>query len=309
MRLRLSGALVGVLLAGPALAQALPTYPTITTPAAGDLVQVGINHYTYGTYISAANLATWILAQGGGITGYTPNLPFIGSAGGGLAQGTRSGNTTAFATANGTLTNGHCVSIDASGNFVDAGGACTTGGGGGTVSSGTAGQFAYYAGSGTTVSGTTVDATERTALAIATNTTGGLVTYPVANTSVPSGAVMAFNLAACPTGWVASDGTGGTVDMRGLVARGYDPTKVNDPAGPARNSLESDQVKTITVTAPTSGNFFGDSTTGGVSNVTGWVYSSSPYHAYLFTNATVSGPTFGAETRVKSRILLYCQKS
>lgn len=67
--------------------------------------------------------------------------------------GARSGNTTTFGTTSGTLTNGHCVSIDGSGNFVDAGGACTIGGGGGTVNAGTAGQMAYYATSTNAVSG------------------------------------------------------------------------------------------------------------------------------------------------------------
>lgn len=61
--------------------------------------------------------------------------------------------TANVATSSGTLTNGNCVSIDASGNFVDAGGACTTGGGGGTVNSGTSGQLAYYASSTNAVSG------------------------------------------------------------------------------------------------------------------------------------------------------------
>ena len=64
-----------------------------------------------------------------------------------------SGNTATVATTSGTLTSTHCVEIDANGNLVDAGGTCTTGGGGGTVSSGTAGQVTYYAGTGTTVSG------------------------------------------------------------------------------------------------------------------------------------------------------------
>jgi hypothetical protein len=50
--------------------------------------------------------------------------------------GSRSGNTTTFATTTGTLTNGHCVSIDASANLVDNGSACGSGGGGsGTVTS------------------------------------------------------------------------------------------------------------------------------------------------------------------------------
>lgn len=90
---------------------------------------------------------------GTGNTTFTANLPLIGNGAGAIAQGTISGNTTTFATTTGTLTSGHCVSIN-SGNLVDAGGACTTGGGGGTVSSGTAGQLALYASSGTTVSGT-----------------------------------------------------------------------------------------------------------------------------------------------------------
>jgi hypothetical protein len=61
--------------------------------------------------------------------------------------------TANMATSLGSLTNGNCVSIDGSGNFVDAGGPCTVGGGGGTVSSGTAGQIAYYSATGTTVAG------------------------------------------------------------------------------------------------------------------------------------------------------------
>jgi hypothetical protein len=64
-----------------------------------------------------------------------------------------SGNTSKLATTNGTLTNTHCVSIDANANFVDAGGTCTTGGGGGTVASGTHFQVTYYTGTGTTVGG------------------------------------------------------------------------------------------------------------------------------------------------------------
>ena len=54
---------------------------------------------------------------------------------------------------------GHCVSIGSTGDLVDAGGACTTGGGGGTVSSGTAGQLAYYSETGTTVSGASLAGT------------------------------------------------------------------------------------------------------------------------------------------------------
>lgn len=92
----------------------------------------------------------------GGGTGnvtFTANAPLIGAGASAIAQGTRSGNTTIFGTTSGALTSGHCVQIDASGNLVDAGGVCTTGGGGGTVTSGTANNIAYYATTGTAVTG------------------------------------------------------------------------------------------------------------------------------------------------------------
>lgn len=37
--------------------------------------------------------------------------------------------------------------------------------------------------------------------------------------TVPPGAVMAFNLSACPTGWSIANGTGGTPDLRGEFIR------------------------------------------------------------------------------------------
>lgn len=86
------------------------------------------------------------------LSGATANLPLIGAAGGGVTQGTISGNTTVFGTTSGTLTNGHCVSIN-SGNLIDAGAPCTTGGGGGTVTAATAGQVTVYQASGNTVVG------------------------------------------------------------------------------------------------------------------------------------------------------------
>lgn len=50
----------------------------------------------------------------------TSGLPVIGN-GTGIIAGTKSGNTTKFATTTGTLTSGDCVKLDASGNFIDSG--------------------------------------------------------------------------------------------------------------------------------------------------------------------------------------------
>ena len=107
--------------------------------------------HSIGLQVGAGGTAT-VPFGGTGQTSFTANLPLIGAGAAAISQGTRSGNTTNFATTTGALTSGHCVSLDGSGNFVDAGGACTTGGGGGTVATGTTSALAYYTAAGTTVS-------------------------------------------------------------------------------------------------------------------------------------------------------------
>lgn len=65
------------------------------------------------------------VAKGGtGDTTFTANLPILGNGTGPLTQGTRSGNTTSFATTSGTLTSGDCAKFDASGNIADFGATC-----------------------------------------------------------------------------------------------------------------------------------------------------------------------------------------
>jgi hypothetical protein len=59
-----------------------------------------------------------------GATSFTANLPIIGNGSSNPIVGSRSGNTTVFATSNGALTANDCVKVDASGNFVDAGATC-----------------------------------------------------------------------------------------------------------------------------------------------------------------------------------------
>jgi hypothetical protein len=72
------------------------------------------------------------VAKGGtGATSFTANAPLIGNGTAAVSAGSRSGNTTTFATTNGTLTSSHCVQIDSNGNLVDSGAGCGGGGGGG----------------------------------------------------------------------------------------------------------------------------------------------------------------------------------
>lgn len=139
----------------------LPTVYSVGASFTGGLISVANSPIT-----TSGTLAFSVTGNSGGIPYFstsntwastptlTAGLPLVGG-GSGVAPSvaTKSGNTTTFVTTTGSLTNGDCVSIDGSGNFVPAGGPCTTGGGGGTVTSSTINNLAYYASTGTTVSG------------------------------------------------------------------------------------------------------------------------------------------------------------
>jgi hypothetical protein len=50
----------------------------------------------------------------------------------------------------------------------------------------------------------------------------GLASWSAVPDELPVGSVMPFNLASCPSGWVAANGTSGTPDLRGEFIRGLD---------------------------------------------------------------------------------------
>ena len=203
-----------------------------------------------------SSTSTW--ASSGALTA---NAPVIGGGPGTAPSvGARSGNTTTFATANGTLTNGHCVQIDSAGNFVDAGGVCTTGGGGGTVSAGTAGQLTYYQASGTTV----VGATTGTGVLTALGTNVGSVGSPVVNGG-SLGTPASGNLA---------NATGlPTTGLTGTLQAAQEPAHTGDmtnSAGSLATSVNSIGGKAVTLggTLTTSGAFSTTLTTTGTTSLT-----------------------------------------
>lgn len=141
----------------------LPQGSAPSTPTNGDMwatsagVFAQINGSTVGPFGTGIVGTLAVTSGGTGVGTFTANLPIIGNGTSALAQGTvtSTNGATLFATFSGARTNGNCVSIDANGNLVAAGGACTTGGAGGTVSAGVIGQLAIYVVNTTTVGGLT----------------------------------------------------------------------------------------------------------------------------------------------------------
>ena len=145
--------------------------------------------------------------------------------------------------------------------------------------------------------GTTADATQVNAdlAQIVSNVNTNAVA--LANSAlVPSGAVEAFNLGSCPTGWIIADGTGGTPDMRGYFVRGLDTGGSVDP-GRSLATLQQDQIQDHT---HTYSSFSGLNAAAGGGSLAG--------SAGATTSIPNSG-NHGAETRPKNVALLYCQKS
>jgi hypothetical protein len=129
------------------------TSPTITGGTLSN-TQVGSPTAAPGAFTTlSASTPVGVASGGTGAATFTSGVPVLGAGTSAMTSGAKSGSTTTFGTTSGTLTNGDCVSIDGSGNLVDAGGACTTGGGGGTVTSGTIHDLGVYAATGTTISG------------------------------------------------------------------------------------------------------------------------------------------------------------
>lgn len=201
--------------------------------------------HSIGLQVGAGGTAT-VPFGGTGQTSFTANLPLLGAGTAAIAQGTRSGNTTIFATSSGALTSGHCVSLDGSGNFVDAGGACTTGGGGGTVATGTISALAYYTSAGTTVSPLTTATSN-----VLTTGSGGIPAWasflPCANE--PS---------------VSGDVAGASGSCSGRTVTGIQGVAVGTPTGTAGSgavlatsptittpTLSSPTINTPTITSPT----------------------------------------------------------
>lgn len=141
--------------------------------------------------------------------------------------------------------------------------------------------------------------------------------------SIPTGAVMAFDLASCPTGW--SEYTA----SRGRFLRGIDNGAGNDPAGTrAPGNVQADELgshlhsvdppSTATSSAGAHTHNVGIGTLaiagtnprGQSGNTSSHVTSSAGAHTHTVNiPAFNSAATGGAETRPKNVAVLFCRKS
>jgi hypothetical protein len=127
--------------------------------------------------------------------------------------------------------------------------------------------------------------------------TGGAAPKSSSDNGVPSGAVMAFDLASCPTGW--SEYTA----ARGRFPRGIDPTGTNDPDGVrTAGSVQTDAVGPHQ--HDTTGNRI-VTTAGGVALASG---ADRFWNGNFPTRATTIESGGDVETRPKNFAVLYCRK-
>ncbi len=143
--------------------------------------------------------------------------------------------------------------------------------------------------------------------------------------SVPAGAVMAFNLTTCPAGWVLADGNNGTKDLKGSFIRGYGTSAAGTAASGAFGVFQNDAFKSHIHTGSassggdhthpyTSGNLqdnknfqVGSGRWVGTPGVAANITSSGAHtHPVSITENTDGGST---ETRPDNVALLFCQKS
>ena len=115
------------------------------------------------------------------------------------------------------------------------------------------------------------------------------------NTGVPSGAVEAFYLSSCPSGWLPANGSSGTINMVGYFIRGLDTGGVVDPTARTLGSVE--------------GHMFQDHTHTTIStSLLAAGIGTLAYPTGSTNTGTASSGNHGSETRPVNVALLYCQK-
>lgn len=112
--------------------------------------------------------------------------------------------------------------------------------------------------------------------------------------SIPTGAVMAFDLVACPAGWTEYTAA------RGRFLRGIDNGAGNDPDGTrAPGNTQADELKSHSHVMPSVVYVTGSGPTNQISTADSNTKYDNPS----------TGSTGGAETRPKNVAVLFCRKT
>lgn len=147
------------------------------------------------------------------------------------------------------------------------------------------------------------------------NITGNLyVNGTIVGSGVPTGAIMAFNSASCPTGWILADGTSGTPDLRGIFLRGSGTNSILKYAngsyfGIGYGTYGNDSFQGHKHRFTDS---IGYGVTGGGGTPVAGAFQSAgdTYHTGSPTTDTTNGtPRTGAETTPAYYATIYCVKT
>lgn len=121
----------------------------------------------------------------------------------------------------------------------------------------------------------------------------------LSSASVPTGAVVPFHLSSCPTGWKASDGTSGTVDLRGSFPRSV------VGSGRALGNFQGGALQDHT-------HFYGSGTPTSLNSVSSFLahWTAGGKFTFNSANGPVNTGNAGGGTAIlpKHVSLLYCQK-
>ena len=145
---------------------------------------------------------------------------------------------------------------------------------------------------------------------------GGVISFDGQNIT-PTGMVVAFNLASCPTGWTEANGSNGTPDLRGIFIRGAGTNAITKMANGSFMTA-------------TYGQYYNDSFqghehavygetwllgTGGSAGGDQWLDSQESHGTMdVITGPTTAGAAYGTprtsgETAPASYALIYCVKT
>lgn len=275
---------------GVGAAPSSPVNGDIWCTTAGMFVQIaGSTVGPLGPGISS----TVTVPQGGtGVTTITSGNVLIGQGASAITSYARAGTATTIATASGTLTNGHCVSINATADFVDAGGTCTTGGASGVVAAATIGQLAIYTTNTTTVAGLTGC------------NSGYFGTNGGGTVSCQTSLLAALQASITQVGTIATGVWNGTAIAgqyggTGVANTGLTITLAGNLVTAGANSLTLTTIGATNVTLPTTGTLMNQNgTSGGIPYYNSATTTQSS--AALTLNAPVIGGGAGASPSVGS---------